>query len=121
MGFAETSYQTAYESPTGNYTINVYLVRDGKRDLLLGETSVIVKEFLPDRMKIESRLSKEAKAGWVTPDDVRAAITLRNLYGTPATGSPHQGAPRALARRISLRGVPGFTFLRPPARRRKRR
>ncbi len=85
MGFAETSYQTAYESPTGNYAINVYLVRNGKRDLLLGEASVIVKEFLPDRMKIESRLSKETKSGWVTPDDVRAAITLQNLYGTPST------------------------------------
>jgi uncharacterized protein YfaS (alpha-2-macroglobulin family) len=63
----------------------VYLVRNGKRDTLLGETSVNVKEFLPDRMKIESHLSKDAKTGWVTPDDVRAAITLRNLYGTPAT------------------------------------
>lgn len=86
MGFAETSYQTAYESPTGTYGISVYLVRDGKRDVLLGETSVIVKEFLPDRMKIESRLSKDAKSGWVAPDGVRAAITLQNLYGTPATG-----------------------------------
>ncbi|HSI13818.1 MAG TPA: MG2 domain-containing protein [Chthoniobacter sp.] len=85
MGFAETSYQTAYESPTGVYSISVYLVRDGKRGTLLGETSATVKEFLPDRMKIESLLSKETKAGWITPDDVHAAITLRNLYGTPAT------------------------------------
>ena len=85
MGFAETSYQTAYESPSGVYTISAYLVRNGKRDTLLGETSVNVKEFLPDRMKIESRLSKDAKTGWATPDDVRAAVTLRNLYGTPAT------------------------------------
>ncbi len=86
MGFVETSYQTAYESPTGAYGINVYLVRNGKRDLLLGETSVNVKEFLPDRMKIESHLSKEVKSGWVTPNDVHAAITLSNLYGSPATG-----------------------------------
>jgi uncharacterized protein YfaS (alpha-2-macroglobulin family) len=85
MGFVETSYQTAYESPSGVYTISAYLVRNGKRDTLLGETSVNVKEFLPDRMKIESRLSKDAKTGWVTPEDVRAAVTLRNLYGTPAT------------------------------------
>jgi uncharacterized protein YfaS (alpha-2-macroglobulin family) len=86
MGFVETSYQTVYESPTGAYAINVYLVRDGKRDVLLGEATVTVKEFLPDRMKIESRLSKDTKSGWITPDDVRASVTLRNLYGTPATG-----------------------------------
>jgi uncharacterized repeat protein (TIGR01451 family) len=86
MGFAETSYQTAYGSRSGSYTISAYIVRHGKRDLLLGEASVIVKEFLPDRMKIESRLSTETKAGWISPADVSAAITLRNLYGTPATG-----------------------------------
>jgi uncharacterized protein YfaS (alpha-2-macroglobulin family) len=86
MGFAETAYQTSYESPTGVYSINVYLVKNGKRDLLLGDTAVNVKEFLPDRMKIESHLSKEVKSGWVTPEDIRATITLRNLYGTPATG-----------------------------------
>ncbi|HEV7404870.1 MAG TPA: MG2 domain-containing protein, partial [Chthoniobacteraceae bacterium] len=79
MGFAETSYQTAYGSRSGPYTISAYIVRHGKRDLLLGETSVIVKEFLPDRMKIESHLSKETKAGWISPSDVSAAITLRNL------------------------------------------
>jgi uncharacterized protein YfaS (alpha-2-macroglobulin family) len=86
MGFAETLYQTAYESPSGQWWIKVYLVHDGKRGVLLGETSVTVKEFLPDRMKIESRLSKDAKGGWITPEEVSAAITLRNLYGTPATG-----------------------------------
>jgi len=85
MGFAETSYQTAYESPTGVYQIHVYLVRNGKRDTLLASASANVKEFLPDRMKIESHLSKETKSGWITPDSVKAAVTLRNLYGTPAT------------------------------------
>jgi len=90
-GFAEFGYQSAGESPTGEYAINVYLVRDGKRDTLLGSTSALVKEFLPDRMKIESHLSKENAAGWVQPEGwvnpkgMQAFVTLRNLYGTPAT------------------------------------
>ena len=59
-GFAELSYKTAYESPTGEYTINVYLrERTTNVDALLGSTTVNVKEFLPDRMKIETRLSKD--------------------------------------------------------------
>jgi len=41
-------------------------VTDGKRRLLLGSTSVNVKEFQPDRMKIEARISKETKGGWIT-------------------------------------------------------
>jgi uncharacterized protein YfaS (alpha-2-macroglobulin family) len=83
--FAELTYQTANESPTGLYTINVFLIKNSKRTTLLGSATANVKEFLPDRMKIETRLSKSAPRGWVNPKDVRASITLANLYGTPAT------------------------------------
>jgi uncharacterized protein YfaS (alpha-2-macroglobulin family) len=85
VGFAEVSYKTAYESPTGEYAINVYLVKNDKRSTLLGSTTVNVKEFLPDRMKIETRLSKTSPHGWVDPKDMRASIALANLYGTPAS------------------------------------
>ncbi len=85
MGFAELSFQTAYESPTGEYQVHLYLVRDGKRGSLLGQADFHVKEFLPDRMKIETHLSKEDVAGWIDPKDVQAFVTLRNLYGTPAS------------------------------------
>ncbi|MEY2501244.1 MAG: alpha-2-macroglobulin [Verrucomicrobiota bacterium] len=84
-GFAEVTYKTAYESPTGEYSINVYLVKNDKRSTLLGSTTVNVKEFLPDRMKIETRLSKTSPKGWVDPRDMKAAVTLANLYGTPAS------------------------------------
>ncbi|MEY2529263.1 MAG: alpha-2-macroglobulin [Verrucomicrobiota bacterium] len=84
-GFAEVTYQTAYESSTGEYAINVYLVKNNKRSTLLGSTTVNVKEFLPDRMKIETRLSKTSPKGWVDPHNMKAAITLANLYGTPAS------------------------------------
>ena len=85
VGFTEVSYTTSYESPTGEYTINVYLVKNNKRSTLLGSTTVNVKEFLPDRMKIETRLSKTSVHGWVDPKEMRASIALANLYGTPAT------------------------------------
>jgi uncharacterized protein YfaS (alpha-2-macroglobulin family) len=85
MGFAELSFQTAYESPTGQYQILLYLVRDGKRSTLLGQTDFHVKEFLPDRMKIEARLSKGAELGWVNPESIQAFVRLQNLYGTPAS------------------------------------
>src|SRR5207253_2177498 len=80
-GFVELNYQTANESPTGVYTINVYLVKNNKRGTLLGSTTASVKEFLPDRMKIETHLSKGTPLGWVNPNDMRASIALANLYG----------------------------------------
>ncbi|MBA3650983.1 MAG: hypothetical protein H0W66_05770, partial [Chthoniobacterales bacterium] len=84
-GFAELNFQTANESPTGAYRVEVYLVRNGKRDALLGSGDFHVEEFLPDRMKIESHLSQEPGRGWIDPKDVQAFVTLRNLYGTPAS------------------------------------
>jgi alpha-2-macroglobulin len=83
--FTEFTYQTATESPTGLYTFNVYLVKNSKRSTLLGGTTANVKEFLPDRMKIDSRLSQISKHGWINPKDMSATVTLANLYGTPAT------------------------------------
>ncbi|MGZ5002618.1 MAG: alpha-2-macroglobulin family protein, partial [Chthoniobacterales bacterium] len=85
MGFAELNFQTAYESPTGQYQVLLYLVRDGKRSTLLGQTDFHVKEFLPDRMKIETRLSKGAGVGWIDPTAMQAFVRLQNLYGTPAS------------------------------------
>jgi uncharacterized protein YfaS (alpha-2-macroglobulin family) len=112
-GFAETSYQTAYESPTGSYSISVYLVRDGQRGTLLGGTTVVVKEFLPDRMKIESRLSKDDGAGWVTPDDIHTAITLQNLYGTAATGRRIKAHLTLSPCEFEFSEYPGFSFFDP--------
>ena len=102
VGFAEVSYTTSYESPTGEYTINVYLVKNDKRSTLLGSTTVNVKEFLPDRMKIETRLSKNSAHGWVDPKEMRASIALANLYGTPATD-------RRVKSRVELSPA-GFSF-----------
>jgi uncharacterized protein YfaS (alpha-2-macroglobulin family) len=102
VGFAEISYTTAYESPTGEYTINVYLVKNDKRSTLLGSTTVNVKEFLPDRMKIETRLSKTSAHGWVDPKEMRASIALANLYGTPASE-------RRVKSRVELSPA-GFSF-----------
>ncbi len=110
MGFAEMNFQTAYESPTGAYQIHLYLVRDGKRGTLLGQASFHVKEFLPDRMKIETRLSKGTSVGWIDPKEVQAFVRLQNLYGTPASDrrivSKMQLAPRG----FHFAKFPDYTF-----------
>src|SRR6202030_1272761 len=83
--FTELTYQTANESPTGLYTFNVYLVKNSKRSTLLGSATANVKEFLPDRMKIHTRLSQNSPRGWTNPKEIRASVALANLYGMPAT------------------------------------
>src|SRR5437764_7001547 len=112
-GFTELSYQTANESPTGLYTINVYLIKNNKRSSLLGSATAQVKEFLPDRMKIEARLSKAAPKGWISPNDVHAGITLANLYGTPASERRITGKVELTPAAFSFPEFRDFTFFDP--------
>jgi uncharacterized protein YfaS (alpha-2-macroglobulin family) len=109
-GFAEISFQTEYQFPTGPYEVQVSLVQDGTKRLLLGSTSVNVKEFLPDRMKIEARLSTESKGGWIKPEGLSMAVTLRNLYGTPAANRKVNAKLELSAARFSFDAFPGYRF-----------
>ena len=77
---------------------------------LLGSTNVNVKEFLPDRMKIETRLSKTSAHGWVDPKDMRASITLANLYGTPASDRRVKGHLELAPAGFSFPEFRDFTF-----------
>ncbi len=112
-GFVELSYLTANESPTGLYTINVYLIKNNRRATLLGSTTANVKEFLPDRMKIEARLSKSAPRGWISPDNVHASVLLANLYGTPATDRRVTGKIELAPAAFSFPEFRDYTFFDP--------
>src|SRR5213592_2798345 len=112
-GFTELSYQTANESPTGLYTFNVYLVKNNKRESLIGSATAQVKEFLPDRMKIETRLSKGAPRGWIHPKEMQATVALANLYGTPATDRRVTGKVDLAPAAFSFPEFRDFTFFDP--------
>lgn len=84
-GFNELSYTTAENSPTGDWTVDLYLVGKDKRDSrLLGSTMVRIKEFEPDRLKVALTLTPDRKQGWVKPSELKADIDVQNLFGTPA-------------------------------------
>lgn len=111
--FTELSYQTANESPTGLYRVNVYLIKNSKRATLLGSTSATIKEFLPDRMKIATRLSGTTPRGWINPKDVRASVSLSNLYGTPATDRRITARLELAPAAFSFPEFPGYVFYDP--------
>lgn len=89
-GFNELAHETLESSPTGNYTVNLYTVKDNKTDEFLGSTTVKVEEFQPDRIKTTVKFSKALidsqtqTDGWVSPDDLQALVNVQNLYGAPA-------------------------------------
>ncbi|WP_392551357.1 MG2 domain-containing protein [Orbus wheelerorum] len=84
-GFKELAYKTNYSSPTGEWYINLYL-KNPKEDYrtLLGSTSVVIREFEPDKTAVSLTLLPEIKEGWVHPDALSAKVDAKNLFGTPA-------------------------------------
>jgi uncharacterized protein YfaS (alpha-2-macroglobulin family) len=83
-GFEELRYTTLDTAPTGDYSLNLYIVKDGRPDSQIGSLAVKVQEFAPDRLRMSARLSAEAPDGWVTPAELKGRINLQNLFGTPA-------------------------------------
>jgi uncharacterized protein YfaS (alpha-2-macroglobulin family) len=105
-GLEEFSHRTREESPTGNYTVSLYTVKDGHADSQIGSTTVTVREFLPDRMVLHSKFSVENPEGWVSPKGLEGRVNLANLFGTPAAGR------RIRAKLILTPGMPSFPSLR---------
>jgi len=109
-GFGEFDCPTTTSSSSGIYSLSVYLVRDGYRSKLLGQTETWVKEFQPDRLKIASSIPNEAVAGWIAPAAVKATISLQNLYGSPATGRRVTGRLVLSPAEFGFSEFPGYHF-----------
>ena len=118
-GAAELQHSTQDSAPTGNYVVNLFLPRTstpGSPDipaLLLGSTSVKVQEFLPDRTKVTARLSAESLEGWVKPRDLKAAINVQNLFGTPAQERRIEGVLTLTPAYPSFRSHADYSFYDP--------
>jgi len=84
-GFTELTYTTAGSAPTGTWTVNLYMMKNGQATgEPIGSTTVQIKEFLPDQMKVEAKFSQQTAEGWVKPADLKGMVDAQNLFGTPA-------------------------------------
>lgn len=89
-GFEEISFSTQENSPTGKYSINLYLLKiyeDRTERNYLTSTTIKVEEFLPDTLKINTHFDPIPADGWINPGDLKAVVDLKNLFGTPAAGN----------------------------------
>lgn len=114
-GIEEIKYRTEIYSPTGVYNVKLYVIKedDNDRRVFLGATSVKIEEFLPDNLKVETSFMPAATEGWVSPEELKAMVTVRNLFGTPAAGN------RVVAELVlrpgyrRFRGYDDYTFFDP--------
>ncbi|MDR2790048.1 MAG: alpha-2-macroglobulin family protein [Campylobacteraceae bacterium] len=87
-GFNEVSFTTTADAPTGSWTVYLNVATNykdqDKAGILLGSTSVSIKEFEPDKTKAELKLTPSKIKGWVKPNELSAVLKAENLFGTPA-------------------------------------
>lgn len=105
-GFEEINFSTQDYSPTGVYTVSIFRLIQRKNDVqknYLAGTTIKVEEFLPDTLKIQTGFSPLPNAGWINPGDLKGTVSLKNLFGTPASGNEVKG-------QMTL--TPGFPSLR---------
>lgn len=112
-GFEELSYATQESAPTGGWNVNLSIVKDGKADAQIGSVALQVKEFTPDRMKAEARLSQNVADGWIKPDGLKANVTLQNLFGTPAQNRRVEATLSLQPYFPSFHAYPDHTFFDP--------
>lgn len=84
-GIFEESFKSLYTSKTGDYKADLYLAKPNDKSEYLGSETFKVEEFEPDKLRIKTKLiSKNKFEGWILPQDVKASVDLKNLFGKPA-------------------------------------
>lgn len=125
-GFFEFDFVTEGWSPTGEYQAEVHLVTDrGHRGRLIGNTTLKIEEFQPDKLRISSHFEHHGNtlqpAGWINTLDLRARIDLQNLFGTAAQDRRVTAELRLNPVSFDFDEYPGYQFNDPDKRSEKTR
>ena len=113
FGFFDEQFDTEAVSATGDYNATLYLVDDDVIHRSIGSTSFKVEEFLPDRLRIRSKIRGQKTTGWITPNDLVAEVDLQNLFGTAAQARRVAGAFTLRPSNIYFPDYEGFVFRDP--------
>jgi uncharacterized protein YfaS (alpha-2-macroglobulin family) len=109
-GFNEVLHDTKESSPTGTYTFTLSIIRNEHASDVIGSTTVQVRDFLPDRLRMQVDFSATSIDGWVSPDQLQARIDLQNLFGTPAEQRRITGQLSLNPSFPSFRNYPDYRF-----------
>ncbi|WP_133135326.1 alpha-2-macroglobulin [Legionella rowbothamii] len=113
LGYMDLDFVTNASAPTGQYTVNLFLVKDNHPQNLLGSTTLRVSEFLPDRMRINTSLSPKPASGWSSPVNLKGQVSLWNLYGAPAANRTISGKILLVPQKVQFSKYPDYVFADP--------
>ncbi|MCQ2444890.1 MAG: MG2 domain-containing protein, partial [Mailhella sp.] len=114
-GLAEFDWTSDENSRTGRYTLDIRI--PGSRGSVIGTASVLVRDFMPETMRMKAEMVPASPRGWIYTGDgaspeVRAVLT--DLYG--AAGAGRRVTARLVTESAQLSSFaewPGYTFCDP--------
>jgi uncharacterized protein YfaS (alpha-2-macroglobulin family) len=83
-GFESLDFNTRETSATGEYHVGLYVVKNNQRQEEIGSTSFKVRDFEPDRLKVNVTLTQTPTEGWIKPEQAEAKVKAMHLFGSPA-------------------------------------
>lgn len=102
-GGLEASFAIANEALTGSYNVEVYT----GNDVLLTSKAFMVEEFVPDRIKLTTKTSKqELQPSENTDLDIEAL----NFFGPPAAGRKYEVEVQLKQRTFVSKNFPRYNF-----------
>lgn len=88
-GFGEITAPLDENAPNGRWSVDLNIPGNEKDEgytglQTIGHTTIQVKEFLPEQTRVQTHFTEQSTLGWVKPDQLKAIVEARNLFGTPA-------------------------------------
>lgn len=83
-GFESFDFASRDTSATGDYQVGIYIIKNDHRDQQIGSTSFKIRDFEPDRLKVNATLTDYMVEGWIKPEEAKAKIKAMHLFGSPA-------------------------------------
>lgn len=113
QGFESASFAPSDSAPSGTWQIQLFLLGRDDQRTTLGSTSVQVREFAPDTMKVTAKFSTENPKGWIKPEQLSATVSAENLFGTPAQQRRVEGTMVLRPFFPAFAAYPGYQFFDP--------
>ena len=110
-GMFDVTYDIPSDAPLGGWVAHLYSLNS--RNLVqdaLGYINFDVQEFVPDTMKITATIAGASDNGWIASDNLVANVSLRNLFGTPATNRRISAHATLTPVQYSFPKYPGYIF-----------
>ncbi len=83
-GYNAFSHTPPDSAPSGTWQATLYLIGEGDARTMIGSSTVQIREFMPDTLRVRATLSQSRSEGWVKPEGLSASVAVENLFGTPA-------------------------------------